>query len=135
MENLLAQKRVNEPVLAIKARRPSRYSLSNGCSTSLLFHYTLLIGCSGASSQSFSTKASSRRLDKCSDLCYISRTLPSYCCNLIMNSIGASFKPDATGADPKQSDYLPNLTLNDGNEIPFVSLHTTWKRLHISKHV
>lgn len=38
-----------------------------------------------------------------------------------MNSIGSAYKPDATGTDPKQSDYLPSLKLNDGNEIPLVS--------------
>lgn len=45
-----------------------------------------------------------------------------------MNSAEASFTPDATGADPKQLGYLPNLKLNDGHEIPIVSpppaLHT-----------
>lgn len=38
-----------------------------------------------------------------------------------MNSEGASFKPDATGADPKQLGYIPHLKLNDGIEIPMVS--------------
>lgn len=38
-----------------------------------------------------------------------------------MNSAGASFKPDATGADPKQLEYIPHLKLNDGEEIPMVS--------------
>lgn len=38
-----------------------------------------------------------------------------------MNSVEASFKPDATGVDPKQLGYLPNLKLNDGHEIPMVS--------------
>ena len=38
-----------------------------------------------------------------------------------MNSIGSSFEPDASGTAPKQLPYLPNLKLNDGNEIPFVS--------------
>ncbi|CAN8103865.1 unnamed protein product [Discula destructiva] len=34
-----------------------------------------------------------------------------------MNSVDASYKPDASGAGPKQLGYLPNLELNDGNEI------------------
>jgi len=39
-----------------------------------------------------------------------------------MNSIGAAYKPDASGAAaPKQLPYLPNLKLNDGKEIPLVS--------------
>lgn len=37
-----------------------------------------------------------------------------------MNSVQASYKPDASGADPKQLEYLPNLKLNDGHEIPIV---------------
>lgn len=41
-----------------------------------------------------------------------------------MNSTEASFKPDATGADPKQLAYLPDLKLNDGHEIPIVRPHT-----------
>lgn len=42
-----------------------------------------------------------------------------------MNSAGASFKQDATGADPKQLGYIPHLKLNDGEEIPMVSLTQT----------
>lgn len=38
-----------------------------------------------------------------------------------MNSDGASFKPDATGTDPKQLGYIPHLKFNDGEEIPMVS--------------
>ncbi|KAJ0125187.1 ldehyde reductase 1 [Diaporthe amygdali] len=38
-----------------------------------------------------------------------------------MNSAGASFKPDATGADPKQLEYIPHLKLNDGEEIPMIA--------------
>ena len=38
-----------------------------------------------------------------------------------MNSISAAFKPDASGTAPKQSEYIPFLKLNDGNEIPMVS--------------
>ncbi|KAL1884356.1 hypothetical protein VTK73DRAFT_50 [Phialemonium thermophilum] len=37
-----------------------------------------------------------------------------------MNSIGASYKPDATGTDPKQTGSVPSLKLNDGNEIPMI---------------
>ncbi|KAK4250135.1 NADP-dependent oxidoreductase domain-containing protein [Corynascus novoguineensis] len=37
-----------------------------------------------------------------------------------MNSATAGFQPDASGTDPKQSDYIPNLKLNDGNEIPML---------------
>lgn len=39
-----------------------------------------------------------------------------------MNSAEASHKADATGADPKQLGYVPSLKLNDGNEIPMVSM-------------
>ncbi|RWA13724.1 hypothetical protein EKO27_g1393 [Xylaria grammica] len=35
-----------------------------------------------------------------------------------MHSITASFKPDSSGTGPKQLGYIPNLKLNDGNEIP-----------------
>ncbi|KAI0970939.1 aldo/keto reductase [Xylaria arbuscula] len=35
-----------------------------------------------------------------------------------MHSITASFRPDASGTGPKQLDYIPNLKLNDGHEIP-----------------
>ena len=38
-----------------------------------------------------------------------------------MNSISAAFKPDASGTAPRQSEYIPFLKLNDGNEIPMVS--------------
>ncbi|KAK8094002.1 NAD/NADP-dependent indole-3-acetaldehyde reductase, partial [Apiospora hydei] len=37
-----------------------------------------------------------------------------------MNSMTSAFKPDATGNAPKQMDYMPNLKLNDGNEIPLL---------------
>ncbi|ROT43532.1 aldo-keto reductase family 1 member C4 [Sodiomyces alkalinus F11] len=37
-----------------------------------------------------------------------------------MNSIGATAQPDASGAPPKQMPYIPNLKLNDGNEIPMI---------------
>ncbi|KAK7948760.1 uncharacterized protein PG986_009646 [Apiospora aurea] len=37
-----------------------------------------------------------------------------------MNSMTSAFKPDATGNAPKQLDYMPNLKLNDGNEIPLL---------------
>jgi hypothetical protein len=37
-----------------------------------------------------------------------------------MNSIGASFTPDASGTPPKQTNGIPKLKLNDGNEIPMV---------------
>ncbi|KAH8178058.1 aldo/keto reductase family protein [Sarocladium implicatum] len=38
-----------------------------------------------------------------------------------MHSIASAFKPDASGYSPKQVPYLPNLTLNDGNEIPMLA--------------
>ncbi|KAH9893661.1 aldehyde reductase 1 [Xylariomycetidae sp. FL2044] len=38
-----------------------------------------------------------------------------------MNSVTGTFRPDATGTSPKQMDYLPNLKLNDGNEIPMLA--------------
>lgn len=38
-----------------------------------------------------------------------------------MHSMTSAFKPDASGAAPKQMDYMPHLKLNDGNEIPLVS--------------
>lgn len=38
-----------------------------------------------------------------------------------MNSSVASYKPDATGQAPKQLQYIPNLKLNDGHEIPMAS--------------
>jgi hypothetical protein len=38
-----------------------------------------------------------------------------------MHSIASYFKPDASGADPKQASFIPNLKLNDGHEIPMVS--------------
>ncbi|KAI0413402.1 aldo/keto reductase [Xylaria grammica] len=37
-----------------------------------------------------------------------------------MHSITASFKPDSSGTGPKQLGYIPNLKLNDGNEIPLL---------------
>ncbi|PHH89703.1 hypothetical protein CDD83_5454 [Cordyceps sp. RAO-2017] len=38
-----------------------------------------------------------------------------------MNSIGAAYKPGASGESPKQGPFLPTLKLNDGNEIPMLS--------------
>ncbi|KAI1843056.1 hypothetical protein JX266_010745 [Neoarthrinium moseri] len=38
-----------------------------------------------------------------------------------MHSVAGHFKPDASGAAPKQMEYLPHLKLNDGNEIPMLS--------------
>ncbi|KAI3320702.1 Aldo/keto reductase [Xylariaceae sp. AK1471] len=38
-----------------------------------------------------------------------------------MHSMAASFKPDASGTGPKQMDYIPNLELNDGHEIPMLA--------------
>ncbi|GKT87047.1 aldo keto reductase [Colletotrichum tofieldiae] len=38
-----------------------------------------------------------------------------------MNSILSTFKPDASGTPPKQTDYIPWLTLNDGNQIPMLA--------------
>ncbi|GKT46970.1 NAD/NADP-dependent indole-3-acetaldehyde reductase [Colletotrichum spaethianum] len=38
-----------------------------------------------------------------------------------MNSILSTFKPDASGTPPKQMDYIPWLTLNDGNQIPMLA--------------
>ncbi|KAI0799552.1 Aldo/keto reductase [Xylaria sp. FL0064] len=35
-----------------------------------------------------------------------------------MHSIAATFKPDASGTRPKQSEYIPNFKLNDSHEIP-----------------
>ncbi|KAJ6783722.1 hypothetical protein PWT90_05472 [Aphanocladium album] len=37
-----------------------------------------------------------------------------------MNSIGATFEPDASGQSPKQFTTLPPLKLNDGNSIPMI---------------
>ncbi|KAK2032292.1 aldo/keto reductase [Colletotrichum zoysiae] len=37
-----------------------------------------------------------------------------------MNSILSTFAPDASGTPPKQMDYIPWLTLNDGNKIPML---------------
>ncbi|KAI0394955.1 aldo/keto reductase [Xylariaceae sp. FL0594] len=37
-----------------------------------------------------------------------------------MNSIAGSFKPDASGASPKQMGHIPSLKLNDGHEIPML---------------
>ncbi|KAK3343890.1 NADP-dependent oxidoreductase domain-containing protein [Lasiosphaeria hispida] len=37
-----------------------------------------------------------------------------------MNSITSAFVPNATGDAPKQLEYIPNLKLNDGNEIPLL---------------
>lgn len=39
-----------------------------------------------------------------------------------MNSIPSSFTPDASGAAPKQAGHIPFLKLNDGNQIPMVSI-------------
>ena len=41
-----------------------------------------------------------------------------------MNSITSDFEPDASGAVPKQTAYLPNLKLSNGNEIPMVCTST-----------
>ncbi|KAL2759678.1 hypothetical protein ACRALDRAFT_1060317 [Sodiomyces alcalophilus JCM 7366] len=38
-----------------------------------------------------------------------------------MNSMGATYQPDASGTPPKQLPYIPNLKLNDGNEIPMIA--------------
>ncbi|RDA83413.1 hypothetical protein CP532_4811 [Ophiocordyceps camponoti-leonardi (nom. inval.)] len=38
-----------------------------------------------------------------------------------MNSIGATFEPDASGKAPKQGLTIPSLKLNDGNEIPMLA--------------
>ncbi|KZL82144.1 aldo keto reductase [Colletotrichum incanum] len=38
-----------------------------------------------------------------------------------MNSILSTYKPDASGTPPKQVDYIPWLTLNDGNQIPMLA--------------
>lgn len=40
-----------------------------------------------------------------------------------MNSIASSYEPDASGKTPKQLEYIPNLKLSDGNEIPMVGTH------------
>lgn len=37
-----------------------------------------------------------------------------------MNSETSAYKPDASGVGPKQLDYIPDLKLSDGNEIPMV---------------
>ncbi|KAI0534295.1 aldo/keto reductase [Xylaria digitata] len=37
-----------------------------------------------------------------------------------MHSITASFEPDSSGTGPKQLEYIPNLKLNDGHEIPLL---------------
>ncbi|KAK1481298.1 aldo/keto reductase [Colletotrichum cuscutae] len=37
-----------------------------------------------------------------------------------MNSILSTFTPDASGTPPKQVDYIPRLTLNDGKMIPML---------------
>ncbi|KAI1084085.1 aldehyde reductase 1 [Whalleya microplaca] len=37
-----------------------------------------------------------------------------------MHSEGATFTPDASGTSPKQMKDIPNLKLNDGNEIPML---------------
>jgi diketogulonate reductase-like aldo/keto reductase len=37
-----------------------------------------------------------------------------------MNSIGSTFEPDASGTPPKQLPYIPNIKMNDGNEIPML---------------
>lgn len=38
-----------------------------------------------------------------------------------MNSIAGSHEPDASGQDPKQVGYMPQLKLADGHSIPMVS--------------
>lgn len=37
-----------------------------------------------------------------------------------MNSATSTSAPDASGEPPKQLEYIPNLKLSDGNEIPMV---------------
>lgn len=49
-----------------------------------------------------------------------------------MNSIGAAWKPDASGQSPKQVPYIPHLQLNDGNEIPMVRRPRTGLTRHPS---
>lgn len=44
-----------------------------------------------------------------------------------MHSIASYFKPDASGADPKQASFIPSLKLNDGHDIPMVSNSNHWK--------
>ncbi len=39
-----------------------------------------------------------------------------------MNSISATFTPDASGQGPKQTSTLPQLKLNDGTTIPMVGV-------------
>jgi hypothetical protein len=46
-----------------------------------------------------------------------------------MHSIASYFKPDASGADPKQASFIPNLKLNDGHEIPMVSSRNPLKNM------
>lgn len=49
-----------------------------------------------------------------------------------MNSILSTFTPDASGTPPKQTDYIPWLTLNDGNQIPMVSYSPFEGRISVS---
>ncbi|KAK3946312.1 NADPH-dependent conjugated polyketone reductase C1 [Diplogelasinospora grovesii] len=44
----------------------------------------------------------------------------SYRKTVNMHSITAAFKPDASGAPPKQLEYIPSLKLSDGHEIPML---------------
>lgn len=55
-----------------------------------------------------------------------------------MNSEVSGFKADASGTAPKQSEYIPYLKLNDGNEIPMVgddhnSVHQPRPNIHFSQ--
>lgn len=47
-----------------------------------------------------------------------------------MNSIGATFTPDASGQAPKQTSTLPQLKLNDGTTIPMVGAVETLPSRH-----
>ncbi|KAI0020467.1 aldo/keto reductase [Xylariomycetidae sp. FL0641] len=38
-----------------------------------------------------------------------------------MHSMTGVFKPDASGAAPKQMEYIPRMKLNDGNEMPMLA--------------
>ncbi|CAJ2511159.1 Uu.00g067840.m01.CDS01 [Anthostomella pinea] len=38
-----------------------------------------------------------------------------------MNSMDSTYAPDASGATPKQTGYVPTLKMNDGNEIPMLA--------------
>jgi len=52
-----------------------------------------------------------------------------------MHSISAAFKPNASAeerVDPKQAVYIPDLRLNDGNDIPMVREEAVLDRVIIS---